>query len=104
MSRKRTDPDREVVEVFGFPRYFVQGLRTSRSREPSCFNGEVAFERYRVTVERIEEPDEVLVARLVDLWETSDNIHDAPPLQKAAKWLGASLTTGRGSRRERGQR
>lgn len=90
-ARKRTDLDREVVEVFGFPRYLVQSLRTSRTREPYIVNGEVGFERYRVTVERIEEPDEVLVARLVDLWETSDNIHDMTPLKKAAKALGATL-------------
>jgi hypothetical protein len=94
-------PDRVVVETFGFPGYLVRNLQTSNRREPFCFNDEVGFERYRVTVERVEESADILFERLVELWETTDNFHHWTPLKDAAEKIGRKFTTQPGSRRER---
>lgn len=67
-------------------------------REPSCFNGMVRFKKYRVTIEPIEESDEVYAARLQELWDNSDNHHDSQPLEKAAASIGYEFTTKRGSK------
>lgn len=105
MSRRAPKvPDRVVVETFGFPGYLVRNLETSNRRAPFCFNEEVGFERYRVTVERVEEDVDTLFARLVDLWETTDNHHYWEPLKDAAKRLGRTFETRPGCRRPRGGR
>lgn len=103
MSAKFKRPaDEEFVsfEVFSFPHYALTSLRDHRA-QPFCFNGMVGFERYRVTVERIKESPDILFERLVELWETSDNFHDAESLKEAAKRLGRSFSASFGSRRER---
>lgn len=65
--------------------------RNFTDTEPSCFNGIVSVERFRVTVERVAEPKDVVAARLQSLWERSNNIHDLDPLKRAAKRLGVEL-------------
>lgn len=74
-----------------------------RQGEPSCFNSEVRVERYRWVVERIEEPVEVIYARLLELWETCDNYHHWGPLKEVARRLtGMELPQSRlGVRRKR---
>lgn len=68
---------------------------------PGCWNGAVNFRKYRVTVEEIIEPKEVLIERLVKLWQECDNIHNAGPLQAAAKEIGLNLDAiTRGSKRK----
>lgn len=62
-----------------------------RSEQPSCFNGIVSYRKYRVTVELIDEPHDVLEARLRKLWEECDNHHNWTPLKNAAKELGVDL-------------
>lgn len=53
----------KVYEGFGEP------WGVGMLHRPNATN-HLTIERYRVTVEKIEEPAEVLRARLVDLWET----------------------------------
>ena len=62
-----------------------------KQREPSCWNGVVSVRRYRITIEEIEEPVEVIAERLRDLWRNSDNYHHYEPLQKAAREIGIEL-------------
>ena len=88
MARKKKDEKsaerftREEFESFqGLNSYDRSRLRQA---EPSCFNGCVRVERYRWTVERIEESPEVLYARLLDMWETCDNYHHWGPLKATA--------------------
>lgn len=59
--------------------------------EPSVINGVVRFRKYRVTIEEIEEPVEVLQERLIKMWEECDNMHHMDSLQKAAKSIGFEL-------------
>jgi hypothetical protein len=51
----------------------------------SCFNGNVRINKFRVTIEKVEEPIEVITARLQKLWEDCDNHHHWEPLKNAAK-------------------
>jgi hypothetical protein len=60
-------------------------------KEPSCFNGSVSVVKYRVTVEVIEEPVEVLQERVRKLWRETKNMHHWMPLQNEAKKLGFEL-------------
>lgn len=77
-------PDRQVIETYGRPR-----IERVQQTEPDAFNGMVFVERYRVTIEKIEEPVDVLRARLVDLWETCErNIHLWDPIREKAIKLG----------------
>lgn len=78
----------KVREFFGTPSAWEIG-RLGRS-EPSCFNGVVSVERYQIRIEKIDEPDDVIEARLKKLWRESErNIHSVHPMRAfAAKRLG----------------
>jgi hypothetical protein len=74
-----------VVETFQKPHATDMREQT----EPSCFNGFVRIRRYRITVELIEEPIEVLRERLLKLWRESErNTHHTYSMREAAKELG----------------
>jgi len=61
-------------------------------KEPWCFNGWVGIKKYRITIEEIQEPKDVLAARLRKLWRECDNHHHWRPLQGVAKEIGIELT------------
>jgi len=83
-----TPPDYpKVYETFNEP--WIPGLNIQR--DPSCFNGRVMVRKYRVTIELIEEPREVIAARLQDLWERCTNSHQRNPLRCAAAEIGLEL-------------
>jgi len=82
----------KTIEGFGAPRVDLPAV-------PYCFNGAAHVFRYRVTIERIEEPAEVLRARIQDLWETSDNSHDMPALKAAAAEAGVEIAPAQWSSR-----
>ena len=77
-ARKVTEPTfPKVYETFAEPRdIFISG--------PTSFNGWVRVVRYRVTVERIDEP-EAEADRLRALWRACDNYHQRDPISAAAK-------------------
>lgn len=58
---------------------------------PACVNGDVRVRQYRITCELIDEPTEVIHARLVDLWEHSNSHHQADPLRREAARYGLNL-------------
>lgn len=94
MSARRKKPEAppkpaypKVEEVFGEPYLGSFG----HSKAPSCFNGIVNVHRYRVTVELIDEPIDVLRERVRKLWRESNNIHHSFPLRQAASALGIEL-------------
>jgi hypothetical protein len=84
------EPAVHVIETFLKPFYDVD--RLARHDTPSCFNQTVAIQKYRVTVERIEEPVEVYHERLKKLWHESDNHHNGDALKAAADKLGLELS------------
>lgn len=68
--------------------------------EPSAFNGWVRVERYRITVEKIEEPIEVIHQRLEQLWLECDNWHHWEPLLNKARQFNYSFKGERGSQKK----
>ena len=66
-------------------------INTMTSKAPSCFNGNVAVKRYRVTIEEIEESDDVIRARIQALWDECKNPHHWGPLRAVAKRYGLDL-------------
>ena len=78
--------------------YWVGQLRQDK---PSCFNGVIEVRKYRVVVELVDEPLEVIGARLQELWDTCDNWHHHEPLRFVAKKLGWELKGEFGSRRKK---
>lgn len=89
MSKK--PPESTRIEFETFRKIGTYQLRDLKQDEPSCFNQEVNVKRYRVTIEEIEEPVEVLAERLRLLWQNSRNIHDLDPIHAVAKQLGIEL-------------
>ncbi|MEA3225086.1 MAG: hypothetical protein U9Q07_03985 [Planctomycetota bacterium] len=85
-KRKQKEYTGETFEIYGKlpwinPKTFV----------PGCFNGEVRVEKFRVIIEKVDEPKEETQRRILELWETSDNIHTWEPLRKEAERLGLVL-------------
>jgi len=70
-------------------------------KEPSCFNGNVSIRKYKITIEPIEEPNEVLGERLQMLWDECDNHHHWTPLKRAALQIGYELKGDAGSLRKK---
>ena len=58
-----------------FETYQPRLVEPNNVKNPSCFNGMVMIRRYKVTVEEIEEPKEVLLDRLRDLYKDKANGH-----------------------------
>lgn len=99
--KKRTRTTKSLVceqpskfTVEGFSNY----LTPSRVRvdlcmkdEPSCVNFMI-LRRWRVTAELIEESNEVLGQRLIELWETVEpNGHHSAEFKRLAVLLGVTL-------------
>jgi len=93
-KKKEAKPEYpKVYESFSEP----WGLLTHVINEPSAFNGRVSVRKYRVTVELIEEPIEVIHERLESLWLACDNWHHLGPLEAAAKQYGYTFKGQRGT-------
>ena len=60
-------------------------------KEPSCFNGTVEVRKYKVTVELVEETDEVIRERIQLMWDKIDNHHHRTPLRREAAKYGLNL-------------
>jgi len=89
-KKKPTLPEFPVVlETFRRPGVYERGSLTSG--EPSCFNGNVSINRYRITFEEIPEDVEVLYARLLKLWRECTNHHHYSPMRAVAEKLGKTL-------------
>lgn len=92
MTRRRTKPTPppspypKVIETYRDPSW---DLRNVEQTEPSAWNDDVRIRRYRVTVELVDEPIEVLRDRLRRLWrEDEPNHHHWGPMRKMAEQLG----------------
>lgn len=79
----------KIIEVFGMPSDAI--LSRLGEQEPNIWNGEVHVKKYRVTIEEIEEPKEVLRERLQKLYDKPGHISNAKNIQEEAKRLGIEL-------------
>ena len=88
MTRKKVKQEvprfPRVIETFTDPGHFYV------THEPSSVN-KVSIRKYRVTVEQIEEPVEVLHERLLHLWRKCNNHHEKRSLLEEADRLGCEL-------------
>lgn len=66
-------------------------MNSFKQESPSCFNGMVRVEKYKITVEKIDEPIEVIQDRIISLWKKSNNHHDYYPIKACAERFGVSL-------------
>ena len=74
-----------TIDVWGDPMW---SIRDRDQRGPTCFNG-ISLRQYRVTVELVDEPIEVLRERLLELWAKSErNPHRWSGFERAAAELG----------------
>lgn len=69
---------------------------TNRSPSPFAWNGRCYVRKYRVTIEEVDEPHEVLAERLVDLWTRQRELKISHPglrdaMLKEAERLGVTL-------------
>jgi hypothetical protein len=71
-----------------------------RDKEFSCFNGIVNIRKYKITIELVEEPTEVLGERLQQLWDECNNHHHWTPLREASEKIGYELKGSAGSKRK----
>lgn len=78
-----------TIETFRNPDGYW--LNQIKQDEVSSFNGIIDIEKYRVTVEKIEEPIEVLQQRIQYLWDVCDNHHHVKPIRERAKELNYEL-------------
>ena len=66
-------------------------IRLMIDEAPSCLNGKVNVKKYKVTIEEIEEPKEVIAERLQKLWDQCTNWHHRQPLRDEAAKIGYTL-------------
>jgi hypothetical protein len=78
-----------VMETFRPPYSEISSLRRD---EPACFNGMVHVQRYRITVELIDEPKEVLQERLEALMAQTTRLNSKKDIELEAKRLGIELS------------
>ena len=90
---------KNIIETFNNIRGYY--LTQIKKDSPTCFNGSVCVEKYKVTIEKIEESKEVYKKRLQKLWDECDNHHHWTPLESKAKQLGVKLEGRAGSKRKR---
>lgn len=89
------EPEPKTLTKEGFSTWRTpnpnQSYGMNLGEEPSTFNGYVNAYRYRITVERIEESQEVIVARMVEMYRTTTNMHTRDALHKEAGRIGVDL-------------
>ena len=61
--------------------YYIESLT---QKEPSCFNGMIRVKKYKVTIEEVDEPIEVIHERIQKLWDSNTNMHNRDVLTEAA--------------------
>lgn len=88
----KPEETRIVLEGYGTVSSTAQDAGRYLGDAPSIMNNFIRIKRVRVTVEVIEEPDEVIAARVLELWETmSYNHHYSDTFSRLARRYGLTL-------------
>ena len=91
MGTKKQSKNDKIVSFETFRKIGSYELMNLTSTEPTCFNGNVNIRKYKVTIELLEESNEVLAERLQNLWDNCDNYHHHNPLKFEANEIGYQL-------------
>ncbi len=70
-------------------------------KQPDSVNGWVRVVKYKVTVEVIDEPIEVIHARIQELWDKCDNYHNWTPINNCAARYNYTLIGSAGSKKNK---
>lgn len=82
-------PEKHIIETF---RGLGSGeLINMTQTEPTCFNGVVRVTKFKITIEPIAEPVEVIWARIQKLWDECENVHHRKPIIAMANRYGLNL-------------
>jgi hypothetical protein len=98
---KTKTPNYDKVTFETFREIGSYEINNFKSNNPSSLNGWVRIRKFKVTIEPIIEPIEVLSERLQKLWDECDNHHHWQPLRAAAKQIGYELQGKPGSANKR---
>ena len=60
----------------GLPNWVLQQFK----KEPSSFNGMINVQKYKLTIELVEEPKEIIIERIKKLYEEETNWHNKDAL------------------------
>ena len=102
MSKDKSKPYR--IELETFRPFDAWAAGQYKQDEPSCFGGFIRVRRYRIVCEEIEEPREVICARLQALWDIGTNFHHLEHIKIEAERLGYELNGGFGDKLRGGGR
>lgn len=95
MRRKKVtppEPEPAIRTEEGFDTWRTPSLSCCYLKsDPTVFNHCVHIYRYRHTIERIEEPREVVLRRIADLYRGTTNMHHRDALRVEAKRLGTTI-------------
>lgn len=101
MKRKKAEEPR-LIEFDTFMRPGAWLVAQMKKDEPCAFNGIVEVQKYRVTIETVDESVQVIHERLQKLWDECDNYHHHwEPLKQAAARYGYELQGQQGSKRKK---
>jgi len=89
---KPHEPYRVEMETMRQPWVTSRDITASMAATPDAYNGDVHVRKYKVTVEMIDEPIEVIQARIQDLWDNCDNSHNWKSLQYMGERYGMTLS------------
>ena len=89
---KPHEPYRIEMETMRQPWVTSREIRAMVAPTHDAFNGCVHVRKYKVTVEMIDEPIEVIQARIQDLWDNCDNSHNWNPLRYMGERYGMTLS------------
>lgn len=87
------------IEIETFRKIGSYEIGNLKQETPSSFNSVISINKYKISVEEIEEPIEVYEKRIQDLWDKCDNHHHIDPIRREAKALGYTLKGSYGSKR-----
>lgn len=101
MAKKTESNKSDIVSFETFRKPSSYDISHIKKDEPSSFNGDIEFKKYKITIEPIDESFEVLSERLQIMWDVCDNFHHWNPLKMSAKSIGYELVGSPGSKRKK---
>lgn len=91
MKKKEVVAEPKVRVIETFRNIGEWELSRLKQDNPDVFNGFCSVRKYRITVELIDEPIEIIHQRIQELSDKSKNMHHWEPLRREAKKYGYEI-------------